>query len=108
MRLLRGTEIRLDPQMQPQHPAFEPASATHGEMYRLRNMDETEQPRVEADRRALTTRRHGQLHVFERHDLHDPAACPRTRLPRLKSGERLTDGGHAKLRPHDEHGAGSS
>ena len=72
MRLLRGTEIILDTEVELQRSQLEPDAAAPGEMGRLRDLPQTEHAGVEGARRVLGVPGDGELEVMEAVDPHSP------------------------------------
>src|SRR3984957_20258878 len=65
VRLARGRERRLHPQVQDGGAGTEPAAAPRGQDRRLRQLAHPEQARVEGSRRVLTPGRHRYLDMVE-------------------------------------------
>ncbi len=72
MRLAGRPEIGLDAEMDLQPRLLEPAAPSHGEVRRLGNLRNPQHALVEGGGARLLPRRHGQLHVVDRDDTHQP------------------------------------
>ena len=70
VRLVRGSEVALDAEVDLHVRALEPAAAALGEVRRLRHFGEPEHAGVEAPRRGLAPGRHRELDVIDRQDAH--------------------------------------